>query len=328
MKQRVMWMCVVAAFGATPSFGQQVGDPIDTHAFVSPGGTVALVTDASCVPAFGSPAEALGGATLLASATPGGPLLASLPLRPVKPSNPDERWCPGIFVPGPPPGNYWVLLVYGLTTSATASLGDWKPLVVPARCTGRPLPPVLSFGMPQIVGSSVALGFGGAAFGCSIDRIDLEVGTFPGGRDIGVFALQGFDAFFPSVPPGTYYARARGVNASGSSQPSIEVPIRLPNQCSGLRPQGPINPTATVNGNTVTISWTQTTVQPGGQTTFYEVAILDPSSAVVLDHVILPAQTQIVATVASGNYRIRIIGGNACGTTAMVPLSYLDFTVP
>lgn len=321
---RPVVFAILAVTYVAPASAQQLGDPIDTHAFVVPGGLAALISDASCIPAAGSPAEQLGGATLLASATPGGPLLASLPLRPVPPANSDERWCPGISIPGPPPGNYWVLLVYGLTTTATASPSDWKPLVIPARCTGRPLPPVLASGMPQIVGNSVTLGFTGSAFGCSINRIDLEVGTTPGGREIGVFPLQGFDSFFPGVPAGTYYARARGVNASGSSQPSVEIPIRIPNQCTNQRPQGPLNPTVSVNGNTVTISWTQTV----GGTTFYQVAIMDPSSMAVLDHVILPPQTQIVANVPSGNYRVRIIGGNACGMTPMVPLSYLDFTVP
>mgnify|MGYP000944512212 CR=1 FL=1 len=40
--------------------------------------------------------------------------------------------------------------------------------------------------------------------------ISLEVGTTPGGREIGVYGLPGMDTFFPNVPPGSYYVRAAG----------------------------------------------------------------------------------------------------------------------
>lgn len=56
-----------------------------------------------------------------------------------------------------------------------------------------------------------------------------------------------------------------------------------------------------------------------------------PSAAgsTTLDHVILNSSaTSVTANVPPGNYRIRVSSGNACGVKPMVPLSYIDFTVP
>ena len=166
-----------------------------------------------------------------------------------------------------------------------------------------------------------------AAQGCAISYISLEVGTTPGGREIGVYRLPGMDTFFPNVPPGTYYVRARGVNAFGTSNRSTEIPVRLPGPCAaGELPPTPVNPTVTVNGRAVTVAWT---LSPATGATFHQVALHDPASLVVLDHFLVPAATSFtVPNVPPGAYRISIAAGNACGTKSMVPSAYLDFTVP
>lgn len=327
-KTAVLMVLVVETAWARPASAQTIklGDPIPTKvAVVQNGARVDINADCTYDDDIGlDVGEGLhmyGGATLLASATPGGPLLATVPMPPQVVGS-DDTWCPNLRVPGPPPGTYYVLYVFGFTNHTTAPASAWQPMVVPARCNGRPLPPVNASGLPLIVGSQVTLGFAGNAAGCSINAIDLEIGTTPGGKEIGVFRLPGFGAVFPSVPAGTYYTRARGVNASGSSQPSLEVPIQIPNNCAFQGPQGPLNPTVTVNGHTVTLDWTQTI----GGTVFYEISILD-GNLVLYDNVILPGlSTHVVATgVPSGSYNLRIYGGNECGMTT--PNRSFPFTV-
>jgi hypothetical protein len=320
---------VAVALGlARPALAQHVGDPVPTIALALANQAV-MISTTQCGP--GSlPAwwvKPFGGMTILASSSPGGPLLATLPVPwPTPDPDPESGWCPGAIVVGPPPGTYWVLMVYGLTTQTSASANDWKQVVVPPRnCVGPPLPPVLTH-PPVVNGSSVSLAFSGAAQGCNIDRIDLEVGTTPGGNELGPFPLPGLSTFFPAVPAGTYYTRARGVNAFGKSRVSQEMPITIPGPCAanGLPPT-PINPAVTVNGNQVTVAWT---LSPATGATFHQIAILQPGGHVVVDHLILSGATSVVANVPSGDYRIRVSAGNACGVRAMVPLSYIDFTVP
>ena len=45
-------------------------------------------------------------------------------------------------------------------------------------------------------------------------------------RNLGTLVLNGLLSA-PSVPPGTYYLRARGRNAAGLSNPSVEVQNRI-----------------------------------------------------------------------------------------------------
>jgi hypothetical protein len=304
-----------------------LGDPIPTVARVIQGGSrVDIYADCTYDEDVdldvGIGLQTWGGATLLAALAPGGPVVGVVPLPP-RPVPSDESWCPSLNVPGPPAGTYYVVMVFGFTNATSAPPSAWQQVVVQPRCTGRPLPPVNASGLPLIVGSQVSLGFTGNSAGCGIDRIDLEIGTTPGGTELGVIPLQGFNTSFPAVPPGTYYARARGVNASGASQPSLEVPIQIPNQCAFKGPQGPLNATVSVAGHTVTFDWTQTI----GGTLFYEFTVMNDAGAII-DNILLPPTTHVVAAgVPSGSYRVKIYGGNACGMTSPVS-GYLAFTVP
>lgn len=320
----LMFGAALAAAGVASA--QTPGDP---YPFVTSGTSTTVLVLGSCDEDTVLGAIALGGTTVLASHSPGGPLVASVPRPyPSPPPPPEAGWCPSLFVPGPPPGTYWVVMVYGLTNQTSAPASAWRQVVVgPRNCVGRPLPPVLASSSPVINGHNVAMGFTGAAQGCAISHISLEVGTTPGGREIGVYGLPGMDTFFPNVPPGSYYVRARGVNAFGVSNRSTEIPVRLPGPCGiGELPPTPINPTANVNGGSVTVSWS---LSPATGATFHQVALLDPGSLVVLDHFLVPAATSFtVPHVPPGAYRISIAAGNACGTKAMVPNAYLDLTVP
>ena len=117
------------------------------------------------------------------------------------------------------------------------------------------------------------------------------------------------------------------MNAYGRSNPSTEMPLQVPGPCpANSLPPTPVNPAVTVNGSNVTIAWT---LSPPSGATFHQLTLLDPGTGVVVDHLLLSSATSVSATnVRPGNYRVRVSSGNACGIRAMVPLSYLDFTVP
>lgn len=313
---------------ARPATAQQIGDPVTTIARVLANRAVIITAacDSGAIPAWW--VKPYGGMTILASGSPGGPLLASLPIPwPVPDPGPESGWCPGAIVPGAPPGTYWVVMVYGLTTQTSAPASAWQRVVVGGGgCTAPPQPPVL-VAPPVINGHDVAVNFSGAYQGCAIDHIELAVGTSPDATDIGTFALPGLSTFSANVPPGTYYARARGVNAYGRSNKSTEIPLRVPGPCGvNSQPPTPVNPVVTVNGSQVTIAWT---LSPPAGAIFHQITLLDPTSGAPLDHVVLSsATTSVSASVGPGAYRIRVSSGNACGVRDMVPLSYLDFTVP
>lgn len=314
---------------ARPATAQQVGDPVTTVAMVLANRAVMITTPCTdgAIPAYW--VKPYGGMTILASASPGGPLLASLPIPWPNPDpGPESGWCPGTIVPGAPPGTYWVLMVYGLTNATSASASAWQRVVVGGTptCTSAPFPPVLIPGSPVVSGTSVALGFSGPFQGCAIDYLELEVGTSPGAKDVGVYPLPGLNTFFPSVPPGAYYTRARAVNAYGRSRRSTEIPLQIPGPCGpNSLPPTPVNPTVTVNGSQVTLAWT---LSPASGATFHQLSLFD-QAGIAQDQIILSNATSITAqNVPAGNYRVRVSAGNACGLKAMVPLSTLDFTVP
>lgn len=295
---------------ATPmaAAAQAPGDPIDIVAFGAPNiAMVFPVAGGSACPIKFS-VRAVGGTTLFAAAGPGGPVIGSVQQL-AQPPVGDDQWCPGFLVNGPPPGTYWVAMVYGLVTSINVPISAWKPLTIPGGCTGVPNPPTLQPGQPVIVGSSVSVAFGGVG-GCPQDYIDVEIGTTPGANDIGTVRLNG-PIGAPAVPPGTFYLRAFSGNAAGRSHPSLVVPIRVPGPCSASQlPNIPFNTTATVNGNVVTLAWS-TSPQP--LPTFFQAQLIH-SSGMVLANYLLGSAPSVTAPLPSGQYQVRIVSGNACGT--------------
>jgi hypothetical protein len=80
----------------------------------------------------------------------------------------------------------------------------------------------------------------------------------------------------------------------------------------------------TVNGNLVTLSWTNTQ-NVLSTPTFYVIHVKQPNG-LTLDNIVLPAQTSISASLPAGNYQVGISSGNACKTRAAD--TDLIFTVP
>jgi hypothetical protein len=308
---------ILVLLAAASARAQNVGDPIDFTAIATPS---ILLVQTDCT--LRDTARGLGGTTLFGALAPGGPPLGFLQ-QPAPPPIGDDPYCPSFVITVPPPGTYWLAMVYGLTTTISAPPGAWKQVVIGATCVGVPNPPLLLPGQPAISGTSVSVGFGGSP-GCPPSSFLLEIGSVPGASDLGVVPLAGVAAA-GSVPPGSYYVRARARNAAGTSKPSVEVPLHVPGPCVSGLPQGPINPAATVQGNIVTLSWTQTPGLPNP--TFYQIRLKNPSTGQVLDNILLPPTLSVTGPVPSGSYRLQVISGNACGTTAQVT-NDVFFTVP
>lgn len=272
-------------------------------------------------------AEARGGVTLLVAATRGGPPVAWITITP--PWSEDYGYGPSLFLRAAPPGNYWLLMVVGLTTSHSAPPSAWIPLSVPPACAGLPGAPTLT---GEVVGSNVRLAVTGGA-GCAWERFVLEYGSSPGAANFGTLPMPDFGLSVSNVPVGTYYVRARAVNAAGAGPASLELPLRVPT--TTVCTDAPINAisglAATVTGHQVQVSWRPPPSGPA--VTFYQLLIMnpgspDPNNPIVTGSLIFPASTTAVsAVVPSGGYRVQVLAGNSCRTS--LPLGGdLVFVVP
>jgi hypothetical protein len=325
-RSRVWQTAVVLSAGllaASPvaSLAQKVGDPLPVFAGMV-GSAAVIGSECDTNPDVEMAVWANGGATLFAAATPNGAPLAVVPIRT---PFPNRDPCPGLFVPGAPPGTYSLLMTIGIVTSASAPPGAWVPLVVPPRCTGAPGVPTLQAGTGTGAAANVVTLSVAGGPGCAWDGIEIEAGSSPGAADIVRFVAPAPVMTFPGVPNGTYYFRARARNQYGVSGRSREVGLDVPNQCTISGPQGPLGLSVTKGaGNLVTISWSQTT-HVGH--TFNQIQIKAPNGDVV-DTIVLPWHQQSVsAVVPSGSYRIGVGTGGPCGLSTPIT-GDLVFTVP
>jgi hypothetical protein len=303
---------------ATPAAAQAVGDPVPF--VVTSGNGIVLVAPSAC---DGNVAQALGGITLFGSMSPSGPYVGVLPKR-AGLDGEGQPECGLFIVPGVPPGTYWVTVVFGFVATESVSVTAWQPITVGGGCTRAPKPPVL-LGQPVIVGDDVSVAFGSPP-DCGANQMLLDVGSTPFTSDIATFSVGSLAFAVNDVPAGTYYLRARSSNPFGTSKLSTVVPVTVPGGCGGIRPQQPLNPVVTVNGNVVTLSWSQSAGLPQPPT-FYVVSLKEPSTGLVTDNIVLPATTSISAALAAGTYRVALVSGNACATSTPADED-LTFTVP
>ncbi len=271
-------------------------------------------------------AEIDNGATLFASSSPGGPVLARVPLLPPYQYNVEAGLSPMYNFNGVPPGVYYLVLVSGVVGAPAVPGSAWRQVVVSGGC------PAAVPGIGSVVRDTSAapgtLGlFLASGDGCGTSY-ELEAGSTPGAGNIGTFTGLLQALVVPTPPPGVYYVRARGRNAFGAGAWSDVLPISVPGcvAASGQRPpDGPFLLKASVVGNNVTLTWTQSAGGP--PQTFQELLLFHLRvGAQAVPTILLPGNiSSVSAAVPPGVYAVGILGGNACGKSDS---DNIQFTVP
>lgn len=313
---------VVTLGAVAPARAQSVGDPVADADLVVVGPPRPFL-ELSVTEAAIAAAAPLGGATLFASASAGGPVIARVAKGPRAPGS-SADW-PDFEFAGIPDGTYHVVLVYGIVDTPTVPASAWRRLDFGTSCAGAPGRTVLT---PTVSGTTVTLGFSApSGAGCPPDYQQLEVGSAPGRRDIldivspsALFATSG-------VPPGDYYLRAYGVNRFGRGPTSLEMPIRVPaDGC--VAPPVPQNVVATTGPGSVALSWTLPP-SPGPAVAFHEVRAfqVQPGGGLTdLGFFSLPAGTAFATAVPAGAYQVFLRSATPCGKSTFA--AGASFTVP
>jgi len=149
--------------------------------------------------------------TVLASLTPGGPPVASIPT-----ASPDTTWSVDA-----PPGQYWLRVVAQNQFGVSAPSNEVRVLVSPAA------PPRPTATRAVVTGGVVHIDWQPPVGGWPATSYLLDAGTAPGLTNLGTLPVNG-TSFDAPVPPGRYYVRIRAVNAYGASGPGDEVVIDVP----------------------------------------------------------------------------------------------------
>lgn len=270
-------------------------------------------------------AETDGGATLFASSSPGGALIARVPLLPPYQVDVEANILPLWTFNGVPPGTYYLVMISGIVAAPSVPTSAWRQIVVGGGCNGVP---GIGTVVRDVNAAPGTLGlFISSSDGCGTSY-ELEAGTAPGSGSIGTFTnlLQAVN--FPLPPPGVYYVRARGRNSAGAGAWSSVLPISVPACNPNLGqdvPFGAYNPQATVVGNTVTLTWTLATTGPAQ--TFQELLLIHArTSPQGIPTILLPGNvSSVTATVPSGTYIVGVVGGNQCGKA---DYDVVQFVVP
>jgi hypothetical protein len=208
-----------------------------------------------------------------------------------------------------PPGRYYTRI---LAVSAT---GTSLPSNEVAFTVGAGAPPGAPGGLTASVnGQSVLLSWQAPAAGGAPTTYVIEAGSAPGLSNLANFVTQSTATSFSAtgVPPGTYYARVRAINALGSGPPSGEIVVTV----AGLAPPGaPTGLQATVNGSMVVLAWTAP-AGGGAPTTYVVEAGSAPGSANLASLVTNSTATQMTASAPRGTYFVRVRARNLAGTGA------------
>jgi peptidyl-Asp metalloendopeptidase len=170
-----------------------------------------------------------------------------------------------------------------------------------------PLPP----GVPRqftatVTGSTVTMSWLAPASGGGLTGYELEAGTGHGAANLLSTSVTGSTLSVAGVRAGTYFARLRGVNAAGRSEPTEDIAIVV----GGCSAPGPIALSAQSSGGVVSLAWTT----PVGSAPF-SYTLGAGSAPGGVDRGILPmgGVTGFAIAPPPGVYYVKAIATNACG---------------
>jgi hypothetical protein len=115
--------------------------------------------------------------------------------------------------------------LYYVRVRAENQYGDSDPSAeLELRAPGGPQAPtgLVAYGS----GSTVDLRWNASAGGYPATGYVIEAGSAPGRSDLAVLNVGNVTRFVTNAPPGTYYVRVRGINATGPSAASNEIVVR------------------------------------------------------------------------------------------------------
>ena len=184
----------------------------------------------------------------------------------------------------------------------------WRGATGPCEAPGPPSGLVAS-----VSGLSASFTWSAPVSGGPVSDYLLEAGTSPGAANLAVVPVPASSTSYAvgDAPAGTYHVRVRARNACGGAVSNEVVVTLTPPSCTV--PGVPGAPAASVNGSSVTLSWT-----PGsGATSHVFEAGSVPEQADLLSTVV--STTTLGAEAPPGLYHVRTRGRNACGTSAASP---------
>jgi hypothetical protein len=189
---------------AAPAFAQAPNPPQTLTASVN--GTTVTLTWAA--PAGGA---APTGYSVEAAFTPGGPVIATLPVVGTS-----------LTVPNVPTGTYFVRVRASNGSGASAPSNEVTVAVGGTGCPATPLPPTMRV---ESIAQQATVNWGSSG-GCAPTTFTLFAGSAPGLSNVAVVNAGGGLALSATAPSGTYYVRVLGANAFGSAM-SQELTVRV-----------------------------------------------------------------------------------------------------
>lgn len=276
--------------GLSPAAAQTApGAPANLQASVAGNG---LSLSWAAPPTGGTPT----GYTLLARVTPGGGVLAALPVGNVN----------GFAATGPN-GTY----VISVVASNAAGTGPESTAVTVTLPTVPPPPGPPTAFSASVAGDTATFTWTPPTSGGAVSGYVLIAGVSSGfAIPIATAPLPASSPglVVPGVPAGTYYLRVVAQNAGGTSAPSNEAAVTV---AGPMAPGAPtLNPPGGA-GNTLSLSWTP---GGGGAPTSYVLTALTPGGA-VLATVPLAGTAASFPGVPNGTYVLRIVAVNAVGSS-------------
>jgi uncharacterized protein YkwD len=247
------------------------------------------------------------GYSLIGRTTPGGPVLATLPMG------------VGTSFSVAAPNGTFVITATASNASGTSPESSPVTVTVPQAATQPP-------GAPgnlaaTVSGTTANFTWTASANGGPVESYVLVAGLTPAfGAPIATLPLgPGASVSVQAVPPGTYFVRVLATNALGTSAPSNEISVTVASPSAPGAPS--LNPPQ-VSGATVTLSWSPGS---GGAPTGYTLMASTTPGGAPIATVPVAGSSVSFTDVPNGTYHVRVTASNTQGTSA--PSAEVTLTV-